>query len=85
MNKETIPEIEIDDEFAEIIKREFSANATKVLGETAISKIEPFGHQFMGDIIETQSDPKATTPGGLTSTISNGRASLDDPSSSDVD
>ncbi|MDN5274716.1 MAG: hypothetical protein JWP06_617 [Candidatus Saccharibacteria bacterium] len=85
MNKETTPKIEIDDEFAEIIEREFSANTSKALGGTAMSQVEPFGHQFMGDASESPANPKATTPGGQTVTLdNNGQPGKDDPTSNDV-
>lgn len=84
MNKEAAPQSEVNQEFSEIIGREFGVEASKNLGETAINHVELFGHQFMSDIIETVSNPKATASGGRTATIDNGQASLDDSSSNDV-
>jgi hypothetical protein len=79
------PRSETDTSFAQIIEKEYGADATRqVIGEAAVRQTLPFGDQFMSNLPEIPTDPKATTPGGLTSTTNNGVASLDDSSSNDV-
>ena len=76
---------QINKSFAEIIENEFGPSASqKTLGETAVRQAMPFGDQFMSMLPHISSNPRATTPGGLTSTTDRGVASLDDSSSNDI-
>lgn len=79
------PQGEIDESFAQIIEKEYGTEASRqIIGEAAVRQTLPFGNQFMSDLPEAPANPVATTPGGQTITTDGGRASLDDPSSSDV-
>ena len=79
------PQREIDQSFAEIISQEYGTDAARqTMGETAVRQALPFGDQFMSDLPEIISDPRATTPGGLTATVKDGAAGFDDTSSNDV-
>jgi hypothetical protein len=76
---------QVDESFAHIIENEYGTSVSqKVLGETAVRQVLPFGDQFMSMLPHVSSNPRATTPGGLTSTTDKGVASLDDSSSNDV-
>lgn len=79
------PQGETNESFAQIIETEYGADAARnIIGEAAVRRTLPFGDQFMSDLPEIPASPVATTPGGQTVTTNSGKASLDDPSSSDV-
>lgn len=87
MKQEAAPrsQREIEQSFAQIVENEYGADAARsIVGEAAVHHALPFGDQFMSDLPEIPANPVATTPGGQTITTDGGRASLDDPSSSDV-
>lgn len=79
------PQSETNESFAQIIENEYGTEAARlIVGEAAVRRTLPFGDQFMSDLPEKIADPRATTPGGLTSTVQNGVAGFDDSSSNDV-
>lgn len=79
------PQSETNESFAQIIENEYGTEAARqIMGEAVVRRALPFGDQFMSDLPEIPANPVATTPGGQTVTTDGGKASLDDPSSSDV-
>ena len=79
------PVSQTNETFVEIIENEYGTDAARqVIGKAAVRETVPFGNQFMSELPMSITNPKATTPGGLTATTNNGIASLDDSSSNDV-